>query len=149
MIAYKVVSKKYRYGSNWTMGVEELLYENYGHYIMKDIRGIMSGFPGMFPKYEKGATVKAAKGSIGILCFERKKDAHRFLNAYWRLREYATIIKVKGRGKRKGKVHIKTGAGGFFNYAQKMIMKSWKEPWDFCGTAPEGTVAFDEVEVLE
>jgi hypothetical protein len=56
-IAYKVVEKKTRYGSNVAGSIDLDKYE----YVKK--------YLAIFPKYTKGSIVKAKRGSLGIFLF--------------------------------------------------------------------------------
>jgi hypothetical protein len=87
-IAYKVVGKITRYGTNATGSeLSEL-----------QTKKIIEENPKFFPRYKKGEVIKAVKGSQGIYCFLGKKDAINFKNQYDILREKARIVKVIGYG---------------------------------------------------
>ncbi len=99
MIAYKVIDKVTKYGSNaW-------IYREYGN-----ISEFIADNPEAkkyFPKYEKGKIIRGVKGSPGIFCFENVEDARNFIDVY----SEAIIIKVEGIGKMKRKPKILDGCG--------------------------------------
>lgn len=138
MIAYKVVEKNTRHGSNWA------IYRNFCKSRPHLDSKIRKKYPQYFPRYLKGTTVKAATGSVGIMCFEDKTDAQRFL-----IREldygniYGKIIKVKGYNKNKVTFWIGCHcASSPENIIENKFAEGTMRP-------PLGTIAFKSVKVLE
>ena len=126
MLAYKLVEKNTR----WCLNVANLKYR--GHDI-----SFCRKHPEYFPKYFKGSTVEAVSGSPGIMCFENPFYAENFLNHINNLK----IIKVEGINPLNFLiVRIKTGVW----FSPEHILDE-----GFNGYAPNGTITFEKVKVLE
>ena len=139
MIAYKVVEKRTRWGSNWMMFKNRYAC---GRISLEEFtRGLKfrKRHPEIFPHYYRGRIIKAAPCSLGILCFETKKDAENFiLDADFG--SSATIVAVRGIG--------------FARAVKKVLACCGAYPWrletgSFVTLAPKGTLAFDAIKVLE
>lgn len=81
MIAYKVVERRTRYGSNLALckrgrddwrGLRKFVEKYIGN--VSDYQKILP----YFPRYFKGALVKMAPGSVGLMVFKRELAAERF-----------------------------------------------------------------------
>lgn len=145
MIAYKVVMKGTRYGSNYLMFFNNLKRSNaYGtrtdKNIARSIRRIIRKLEleKYFPRYKKGTIVKAAPRSSGILCFETIYDAGDFMSKHFI--GDSEIIKVDGIRKRKGPVKIVTQCGANIRNLKKK---------DKIVTSYTRVIAFSKVKVLE
>ena len=102
-------------------------------------------------KYEKGTRVKAQPWSIGILTFEKKKQAEEFIKGAFYSQDFE-ILRVRpiGKGKRitqllsdhKYRYNILYLAKQEIPY-KEVLMKYRKMQ------APEGTMAYPEVYVLD
>ena len=96
-IVYKVVEKRTRHGSNWTLYKNKMESEN-GLQYLKQINKLRRDHIKYFPRYLKGTEVRMALGSIGILTYETIYDANIFKDQYFGLRN-TIIIKVEGFGR--------------------------------------------------
>ena len=96
MIVYKVVEKGTRYGTNMCLFKGHVHRNHLNFYGNIKIKTIKIRLKQWFPRYSKGSIVKAAPGSIGIMCFETKVVAENFKNFYNTLNRNAKIIKVRG-----------------------------------------------------
>jgi len=85
-IAFKVVEKGTRKGSNW------IIYKRYND--PQNLPPLLK--KNFFPSYHKEETIKAFPKSPGILCFMYKKDAETFIRD--ECLKNAKIIKVRGIG---------------------------------------------------
>jgi hypothetical protein len=101
-IAYKVVGKRNRFGSNMNIFLKEHhfgpmrfeMWKNENKALWKRLRRY-------FPQYIKGSIVKSVKGSPGIMCFETYEEAEKFTKLFWHITlNNCTIIKVKGIGEK-------------------------------------------------
>ena len=91
MIAYKVVDKKTRKGSNFV-----LIAHNFNDTPEETEKlSNKKGHKQYFPYYLKGKRVYKARNSVGIICFTYKSDAENFREMYSALKEYSIIIKVE------------------------------------------------------
>ncbi len=133
--AFKLVGPK-GYGTNVTGAMAE--------YSMKNIQEILKRYPELYPRYTRRAVVKAAKGSVGILCFEKTEDAQAFRSKYPML-EKAHIVRVKG-------VKLKRVDWLWANCMNLLTLPNVKgKPYDICSftvcSAPQGTIGFRWVKV--
>ena len=133
-MAYKVVEKQTRHCSNWA------IYKT--HYQETRVLKYRRDHPKWFPRYFKGRTIKEAPGSIGILCFEYKRDAASFAHSYrgidW------IIISVKGIGEQLEQCSFLVSGCGC--YPERLGQKALKID---TVPLPIGTVLYHEVLVLE
>lgn len=90
MIAYKVVDKEYRLGSNALLYIDTNGFELFKRAVQKYQLQLY------FPVYKKGAIVKAVEGSIGIMCFFSEDCAKEFIY-YYRISRPVIIVKVDGK----------------------------------------------------
>jgi hypothetical protein len=130
MQIYKVVERKTRHCSNWAIFKSHDNWKEGCWFRKKHIQ--------YFPRYLKGRVVEAVKGSAGLLTFEYLKDAKFFIKR--NLMADLIIIKVEGIGDKRRVNRLKGNCGGdpssIFREDEEMI-------------APEGTLAFNSVKVLE
>lgn len=86
-LAYKIVDKNTRRGTNYILGTEG-----------RDVE-IPDKVKKYFPQYSKGAVVKAVPKSAGICCFKTREDAKQFINDELLLYiSLCEILKVQGEG---------------------------------------------------
>ena len=142
-IAYKVVHKDYRWGSNLT------IYATGINAKPKDIQQTLEAHPeckAYFPTYAKGSTITAVLGSVGILCFDSVLHCHDFM-AKEDIANYSTIIKVRLIGRVNKNVRLVKGAG---THPMTIINihESGNDPFEFMNP-PTGSIAVPAVEVLE
>ena len=103
-VAYKVVEKGTRHGSNWA-----IYKQRHMTLFMKSFRKKYIHF---FPRYLKGTIVKAMKSSVGIFIFPKLEDAQNFEEMLIRQDGVSTkIIKVQGLGERRKIERIILGCG--------------------------------------
>ena len=136
MIAFKVVGKRTRRGSNIT------IYRN-NHPLNErpiDARRLCRENPDHFPKYSKGATITALESTPGIMCFKDRDYAEDFLETY-DIRLEAKIIRVRGIGRPRRSLKIFGDCGDNPEYLWTL-----KEP---IRSPIPGTVAFRSVKVLD
>ena len=144
MIAYKVVEKKTRKGSNWVM-FKRNHWKNYFNYDIKRIR--RGGYMFLFPTYRRGSIIKADPRTVGILCFATKEDAVQFQINY-KLELSTKIIKVKGYEDRaKWNPNLVGGAGEIWPLIRKVFEKDCYEKLHW--TKEISIVAFPKIEVLD
>lgn len=87
VLAYKVVHKVFRRGTNYILGTEG-----------RDV-AIPREIEKYFPQYLKDAVVKAVPKSAGICCFKTREDAKQFINDELLLYiSLCEILKVQGEG---------------------------------------------------
>ncbi len=94
IIAYKVVHKKYRYGSNASAFIQSSNIRTFLKFL-KDHRKASR----FFPLYIKDSTIKAPYNTPGIFCFMSKKYAIDYMCDYGL--HSCKIIKVEGYNRRK------------------------------------------------
>lgn len=145
MICYKVVSQKYRYGTNATGYIAM-----YGFNRFKDKLRTHKALKQFFPIYKKGEIVKSVPGSIGILCFKTREHATLFISKYRQLSldknlrkrtiQPVEIIRVSGRNRRVVE-HI---MGGGMSLTALLVRRNDK---DF--PVPTGTICFESVKVID
>jgi len=92
IFAYKVVSDETRYGSN-AMGFVKS-YDTKWSYFKEELNRYPKLIP-FFPKYTKGALIKAVPNSYGIFAFKTYTAAEDFIRKY-RFKE-AKIVLVAGK----------------------------------------------------
>ena len=137
MIAYKVVGKKTRLSSNFTIfqndkGSKKLekLLEN------KEIAKFCK-------KYEPGKIVRAVRGSVGILCFSDMDSAEVFISRQVKPKNFK-VIQVSGNKRRliKG-FSLINNCGGLPERLTHINIRNaeMRPPW--------GTIAFPQVKVLD
>lgn len=95
MIAYKVVEKRSRRGSNYMIAFGDTHYNPKKRKYLNELI-IKNDLQVFFPQYFKNKIIKAKKGSIGILCFENVRSCKFFIKDY-RLKNYK-IIKIETYG---------------------------------------------------
>jgi hypothetical protein len=133
MIAYKVVHKKTRYGSNAAGYIEDYGERSF-HNTVEQLK-----LEKFFPVYKKDVVVKQAPKSVGLMAFESLDKARSFRRNY---AFDAKIIKVEGTRKRKQAPKIIPGC-----MCIKYLLKEvGKEHLTF---TPEGTIFFAKLKVLE
>jgi hypothetical protein len=103
MIAYKVVEKRTRYGSNIAMFKHRNWISN------KDKINIRKN-KNIFPRYFKGKIIKAKEGTPGIFFFEGIGDASLFMFSY-SLESVCKIIRIKTIGDITRRPRILFGCG--------------------------------------
>jgi hypothetical protein len=134
MIAYKVVHKKTRYGSNAAGYIAEY-NERAFHKTVEKLN-----LQKFFPVYKKDAIVKQAPKSVGLMAFDSLDRALCFVYNH----DFtAKIIKVEGTPKRKQLNKIIQGCMRI----EYLAAEETKEDYYTC--APEGTIFFAKLKVLE
>ncbi len=102
--------------------------------------------------YTKGATLKAKKGSLGFLTFTSRKKAEDFASNNWQGKRIFIKVRGKGRGKRikkiipPGKLYRTVSLLEYYRLIEEL--KENKILSAYPCFAPEGTMAYQEVEVL-
>ena len=137
---YKVVEKKTRCGVNWMFF--RCQYDGTPDFL--EGLAFKAAHPEFFPYYHKGSIVKAAPGSIGILCFDEEFYAEHFrkiLPGGWR----TTIIKVEGIGEPQRNVKVIP----LCEMQPQRLLRIYNCPHCPGIAPPEGTIAFPAVKVLE
>jgi len=140
MIVYKVVEKETRNCSNLGIWKSPM---NTGCQTEREIIKIekfIEDHPEFFPKYLKGTIINKAPETPGIFTFKEHKDARAFTKS--EDFQDAIIIKVEGIGSPNKHASIILGCA-----ANPMRLGSITD-LDFC-EAPEGSITFESVEVLE
>lgn len=135
-IAYKVVDKKTRHGSNFVVYLTELFQDRTFEEVEDTIKYLR--LKRYFPIYKKGKIVKAAPDSVGIFCFNDKDSAFDFMNNN-EILEFCNIVSVRGIGKSLNVKYISSNCGSCLYY-----VKSMRDV-----PPPIGTVFYNSVEVLE
>jgi len=144
-IAYKVVEKQTRHCSNWAMFIVKVRARIKGGWSRDSFPCIALAVKfgkehiEYFPRYLKGTTVKAAKGSVGILTFGMKREAKNFLSLANKEIDWL-IIEVEGFGPRPVKY-----LNGLCGAEPSNIIKDNNDHI----YPPRGTIGFDKVKVLE
>ena len=144
MIAYKVVEKGTRFGSNMTINKHVNLNRASFEKLTPDMKRSLKlrmDHKAWFPRYFKGTTVKMAPGSVGILAFDTRENAEEFKADYGALDEYGKIIKVKVKGKLLPKSQIIRSCSEFAH-----LVGIWRQDMV---NPPTGTIFCRAVEVLE
>ncbi len=135
MIVYKVVEKKTRWGSNWTIFKHSYIRS----VAAKNAVKFRKKHPEFFPHYYKGRVIKAAPDSPGIMCFETRRAAETFIFKTG-IFSTAITIKVKGIGPPR-EVHSISPECGIYPWKIAEGIRS--------GRPPRGTIGFQAVKVLE
>ena len=145
MIAYKVVEKQTRWGSNWMMFKDYLADKEISRLVLVYRIGLnfRKKNPEFFPRYFRGSVVKAAPKSKGILCFETKQHAENFISDFF-LKHRATVVKVQGIGRARRIDSVIRGCG-----AVPWHLVTKKGDALYMMPPPKGTIAFNAVKVLE
>jgi len=137
---FKIVEKKTRWCLNWayfkncSVGLD-ISPEEY-----REGLRFKKQHPEFFPHYFRGRVIKAAPGSLGIMCFPTRGRAEGYKNGFF-CRKKLTVVEVEGIGSPKKVDQIIEYCGIY--------------PWRLCISnsstkpAPHGTVAFPAVKVLE
>ena len=115
-------------------------------------------------RYKKGATVRARESTMGIFCFERKKDADRFKQSAIVAGTIVagTVVKVRPIGRGLRPAYISSGWPWSsqilrwyrelkklgVNIRSRVSMLKKERNVVFC-TTPNGTICYPAVEVLE
>ena len=89
-------------------------------------------------EYEKGKLVTAIEGSVGVLTFTSRRDARRFANYY------QIILRVQPVGKGRTIRNL----CGLYEVGEK-IEEWYRDGMPPGMAAPDGTMAYPAVEVLE
>lgn len=148
LIAYKVVGKQHRYGTNATLYITGGNQPSDGHGLASLKRNInYLQVQEYFPRYRKGTRIEAVPGSVGILCFDSREDARRFIEGYWSqdlIRSPVKIVKVKGFSKITTPFRL---ASGCSDLGQMRKLRRKEAVLNM--NPPSGTIAFKAVEVLE
>jgi len=132
MIAYKVVERGTRWCSNWALFKQYLLDDGTPEEYVRGVR-FRKEHPELFPRYHKGSIVKAAIGSVGIMCFPSERHAESFKGYSRRLSHSLMIIRVEGIGKPRQPTSV--------------IARCGKCPWNLAEMSQVETSRFrDDVE---
>jgi hypothetical protein len=91
MIAYKVVDKRTRYGTNAAIFIDSTKFSKYEFERFIKENDLVE----YYPSYEKGNIAEAVKDSHGIMCFHDINDAYDFMERE-NLEDICEIIKVEG-----------------------------------------------------
>ena len=134
MEVYKVVEKRTRHCSNWA-----IFKSNKQVWRHLEWRKFRKKHIEYFPRYFKGTTVKAVKGSVGILTFSGLQSAKNFVAMY--PAADLKIIKVEGIGDYRSVLHLKGCCG---DKPENLIYGNELEM-----IAPFGSLTFESVEVME
>lgn len=94
-------------------------------------------------RYDKGHTVHAVEGTIGIMCFKTKKEALKFRDT-----NDTTVIKVRGFGRRRFQLQVSWQCT-WTNYKLDYFYSKDRRPIDLdVHPILSGTILFDRVDVL-
>jgi len=155
MIFFKVVSRKTRRSSNFALFVNTIrrrLKNNYpcptefsrkeAHSKIIAANEFIKKHKDFFPRYTKGRIVKAAKFTDGIFTFQHRYNAENFI--YREIpcenRDALMIIRVEGIGM---PIIYPKIALGVASHPWTLFDQEWHD------AAPEGSIGFPSVEVLE
>ena len=144
-IAYKVIGKNNRYGTNWTIFTRD------GTDIQDECGTISTNYflhkyKQYFPKYTKGKIIKKVFGTAGIMVFQTIRDCKNFQGRE-NIHYITRIVKVRMIGRAKTAKRMLGGCGSNPNWLVGDL-KRWDSPVER-REVPIGTVAIDAVEVLE
>ena len=134
MEVFKAVEKGQRWGSNWAIFKASEEFENYTDHWNRFSRM----YSKYLPQYFKGMVIEKAPGTVGILTFKYYDNALTFIEDYKKVDW--EIIKVRGIGKGE-KIWWLIGSCGLDP------SRLFRGPYSM--DAPNGTLAFEAVEVLE
>ena len=139
-IAYKVVRKWKRYGTNLT------IYESLASK-QAQVKKLLKEHSNLFPTYHKGATVHKASGTEGLFVFLEKRHAEEFIE--WELSHLRVkIIKVKPQSKVRKPKKVCSHNG---NILHQLV--NWYKHADLhtlnISNAPYGSYVCDSLLVLE
>lgn len=147
-VAFKVVMKKYRFGTN------AALYASTGWYNVVFSLERMIAFkvallsePALkpyFPRYSKNTVVKAAKGSVGLMAFSSKQEAEYFILGELRGASSLHIVRLSYsmHDILPAPPHIKDNCGG-------RIMNLLNPPERNGRTIPSGTIFLSSATVID
>lgn len=142
MIAYKVVAKKTRYGSNAIGYLRD--YEHMFEWSM--FRKVLKKYPELkqyFPVYKKNATVTAVSRSAGIFAFREKFQAETFIKEYFNgIRSKVEIIKIEGTSRNVKVINFIYGAFNICHLSEKKPRIPLRE-------LMPGVVLFNTIKVLD
>lgn len=143
-IAYKVVEKGTRNGTNWTLFKNSRNFSRLNRELYMRFKRKHKEW---FPRYKKGSIVEMAEGSVGILTFCDKYAACQFMWLEGLNSDTVKIIRVRGIGKMPTPSFIISGVGSDI----ERIIINPKEA-DLIGDlrrTPPGVACYKKVEVLE
>ena len=129
MIIHKVVERGTRKGSNYILAkyTEDL-----------DVP-FLRAHPELFPSYQPGRIIQAARNTIGILGFDTLEHAEDFQSCYWQLQDFGIIIDLELDPKHQLPQNTIKGGGACF----RNIIAG-----DCYANAPKGTIFCSKVKVL-
>jgi hypothetical protein len=138
-IAYKVLDRETRHGSNYTMlSVDKELYK---------ITKILEVF---FPVYTVGHIVSAVPNSCGIMCFNCEENAKTFMSFNYGLRTHGMLVKIVGINRLPTPVSIFSGCGSRpMKLLSLLVAKMGYAPIGDIMPPPEGIMCFESVFVIE
>jgi len=153
---YKVVEKVTRHGTNFTL--MKNCCDDSGQ--LELLRKWRKQYRKWFPTYKKNKIIRAPENSLGIMTFETKWYAERFLVDEFSDYDFTMkIIKVKGIGRmptpdyiigHAGTAYVRTHAGEVeteaYNFMDSLIIHEIIRGGRF---APRGLACFKAVKVLE
>jgi hypothetical protein len=139
-IAYKVVGKKHRCGTNLTLFILSC-----GGRLTKTFQRMVAEHSEYFPVYSKGAKVTAVPGSVGLLAFRYKRDAVAFQvdEDFTAATEIVRVRAIRGKIRRCTAFSLYPGCGA-------RIADLWEggvSKGKMC--PPAGTVCMKSCEVLD
>ena len=153
MIAYKVVEKGTRHGTNWVLFKSSVNCRITNQTICKSIiksrrRRIMRKAPHLFPRYLKNSCVIASSKTPGIFCFVDYQSAECFIDYHHEPLKNCIIVKVEGIGKPRLDFKLITQCGDPDNLLNKEgdIVSVFDTVYYKRGVK---MVVFPEVKVLE
>ena len=134
-VAYKIVHKTLRRGTNYILGTEGL-----------DVV-IPRKIEKYFPQYLKDAVVKAVPKSAGICCFKTREDAKQFINdELLRYISLCKILKVQGEGVVAHPVLYPQLGCNLQHFLDALYHRM---EYDWTKALPDGFISFRKVTVLE
>jgi len=136
-IAYKVVGKRHRYGTNACIYIQNHSLKSFKEYLKKC--PILAKF---FPAYKKNSIIKAVNCSEGIYCFKHKKYIPNFLYVNGIPPKNVKIVKVIGYGPVKKIPDFIPGCGNLHR------LKFFKDKREYTFSF-KGVISFRKVKVLE
>jgi hypothetical protein len=141
-IAYKIVGKRNRMGTNMNICLEEkgISFTKF----KKEYNKVWNDIKQYFPKYVKGEVINSVKGTVGIMCFQTKKSAQYFINDSWLNKSNLEIIKVLGCGKIRKRFKYIGGCGSEVSY-----LKKDPKTFDSVYNSDKSWIAYEQVVVLE